>query len=271
MIQELKLFQQSISSIWRDSYISKNLLKAHLDFNNDAASRGVVSINNTIDWIIKRVPNKASILDLGSGPGLYAIELAKLGYKVTGVDFNKSSIEYAIDNNHIEGKTEYIYGDYLNESLNNSIYDSVLMIYCDFGALIPSEQEKILKKIYSLLPKDGVFIFDVFGKRLADIKKDKRNWYYSNGGDFWRENPYIMLEEVKNFPNSQAIGARYILIDEVTKEKTDYIMWDQYYDEKQIKTLLENNGFLVEEIEHSLVKENQFISNDVMFIKAKKI
>ena len=35
------------------------------------------------------------ILDLGCGPGLYASRLARLGHRVTGIDFSPASIRYA--------------------------------------------------------------------------------------------------------------------------------------------------------------------------------
>ena len=269
MIEELQLFQRSTSSIWTDEYISKNLLSAHLDLNNYGASRSKATLDKTLNWIKKTIPEGSNVLDLGCGPGLYDVELASWGCYVTGIDFNSESIRYAEKEKNVPGKTKYEYGNYLEKDFNGK-YESVLMIYCDFGALIPSEQTKVLKKIHSCLTEKGIFIFDIFRKGLLDSKKEKRNWYYSNGNDFWRKQPYLMLEEIKYYLDYKAVGTRNIVIDETTKKEEEYIMWDQYYDEETIGKLLGQNGFVINEIKLDLVGKNQFTSNDVMFIRAEK-
>lgn len=53
-------------------YIAKNMLAAHLDLNNDAASRNLKTIKKTIRWIETKIPKKGRVLDLGCGPGLYS-------------------------------------------------------------------------------------------------------------------------------------------------------------------------------------------------------
>ena len=165
---------------------------------------------------------------------------------MTGIDFNKESIRYAEKENHVPGKTKYKYGNYLEKDFGEK-YECAMMIYCDFGALIPSEQAKVLKKVHNCLAEKGIFIFDIFRRGLLDSKKEKRNWYYSKGDDFWRKQPYLMLEEIKHFSNYGAIGTRNIVIDETTKKEDEYIMWDQYYNEETIGKLLGQNGFAINE------------------------
>jgi 2-polyprenyl-3-methyl-5-hydroxy-6-metoxy-1,4-benzoquinol methylase len=83
---ELKLFQRSENNIWTDEYVSKNLLKAHLDENSNAASRKYDLRINTINWINNMIKPNSRIIDFGCGPGLYAYELGKLGHTVFGMD-----------------------------------------------------------------------------------------------------------------------------------------------------------------------------------------
>jgi hypothetical protein len=63
------------------------------------------------------------------------------------------------------------------------------MIYCDFDALIPDEKKLLLKRLDNLLDENGVFIFDVFGKDELKNQQEKRNWYISDGNDFWSKEP----------------------------------------------------------------------------------
>jgi 2-polyprenyl-3-methyl-5-hydroxy-6-metoxy-1,4-benzoquinol methylase len=159
---ELKLFQRSNESIWTDEYISKSLLEAHLDESSDGASRKPFRRKNIVNWINSKIKPNSKIIDLGCGPGLYAYELGKLEHNVMGIDFNKESINYAERNRYIKGIVEYKYSNYIKDKIDGK-YNVAMMIYCDFGALIPNEQKILLQKISNLLTDDGIFVFDVFG------------------------------------------------------------------------------------------------------------
>ena len=100
-LERPELYKQSEINFWDDEYISKQLLKAHLDTNFEGASRNFNFIEDSVNWIVT-VANPANypkLLDLGCGPGLYAEKFAQKGYKVTGIDFSKRSINYAQNRN----------------------------------------------------------------------------------------------------------------------------------------------------------------------------
>jgi 2-polyprenyl-3-methyl-5-hydroxy-6-metoxy-1,4-benzoquinol methylase len=261
--KELTLFQRSKETIWTDGYIGKSLLKAHLDESNNGASRKAELRIKTINWIHNNIKPNASILDLGCGPGLYSYELGKLGHKVLGIDFNKESINYAKENKTIENMVEYQYGNYLEDKINGT-YDAIIMIWCDFGALIPKEQELLLEKIKGLLKDDGVFIFDVFNE-LTNNPNEGKTWNIFDGDDFWNKEPYILLEETKHFDT--AVGRKYILIDKNNGKIKKFILWDQYYNENSINKLLENSGFKIEGINEKLLEG---MEEEILVIKCCK-
>lgn len=268
-LSELKLYQRSSNFIWTDQYISKNMLAAHLSFDNDAASRNIKTIERTIDWIIDKIPKNGRVLDLGCGPGLYASLLAKKGYKVTGIDISQKSISYAKAKASDENlQVDYQCADYIMDDIGIE-YDAVICIYCDFGALTADEQSLFLNKVHDALSDEGIFIFDVFKTGLCGNMQEHRDWGYSDEGGFWCEGPHFLLEEVKHFADQKAWGSRTIIIEE-GKSPREYITWDNYYTEDGIKQLLYNNGFDVLSINNKLIDKNEFTSNDVMFIEAKK-
>jgi SAM-dependent methyltransferase len=244
---ELKLFQRSRESIWTDDYISQSLLKAHLDESTDGASRKYSARMKMIDLIHSKAKPQSHILDLGCGPGLYAYELAKLGHTVFGIDFNKASIDYAQNHQHINDFTEYKYANYLKDTIGGT-YNLAMMIYCDFGALIPDEQKVLLKKVHDALSDDGIFIFDVFGKNEMEKLENKRSWSMSEGNVFWSDQPYFLMKEQKIF-ESESVGAtRYFLINKIAGMPKEFILWDHYYDDDSIKTLMAENGLETIEI-----------------------
>ena len=262
--EKLNLFQRNNYSIWTDKYISKQLLKCHLDDSVDGASRSFNKRTKILNFINQNIDPESKILDLGCGPGLIDFELGKLGHKILGVDFNMESVDYANQNKKLKN-IEYVYKNYLTEDLKEK-YDVILMIYCDFGALIPSEQKVLLNKIYNLLTDNGVFIFDVF--KLSCVKesvKSFKDWNFSNGNDFWNKDPYLLLEEVEFFEKENTIGRRYFIIDQKNNEVKEFILWDQYYDKNSVNKLLLENKFKIKKTnDHLLSDENS------MFIISEK-
>ena len=223
-----------------------------------------------MNWIESIAEGKKKMLDLGCGPGLYAFAFAEKGYSVTGIDISSLSIEYAKKQAKLEKKNiEFICADYLKKRVDNK-YDIVTCIYCDFGALIPKEQMVFLKNAYKALNNNGSIILDVFGKGICRSKKEYRKWQYVGGKDFWSQKPHYLLEESIHFKEQKVWGNRTIVIEE-KEESKEYITWDHYYSEEEITELLKENRFNVIEIKNNIVSKNDFTSNDVMFIKARKI
>jgi SAM-dependent methyltransferase len=252
---ELKLFQRNETSIWTDDYLSKSLLKSHLDDYPDGASRKGKVFEDTLKWINSKINKNSKIIDFGCGPGLYSYRLGMLGHDVLGIDFNKESIRYAQENKIISMKTEFIYGNFLNESIDRK-FDVAIFICFEFGALIPAEQILILNKIYNLLEVNGILLLDCFGeKRIEKEYKEGKNWHISNGGGFWSNEPYFLMEETIYYREEKAVGRRYYIVNQITKEIKEFILWDQYYDKNSIKTLIEKNGFKVLEVKEGIVED----------------
>jgi SAM-dependent methyltransferase len=239
------------------------MLEAHLNESHDGASRTREKRMKTINWINSKIKPNSTIIDLGCGPGLYSYELGKLGHKVFGIDINTKSIKYAQENNYIKGAVEYKHYNYLEDSIEGK-YNVAIMIYCDFGALIPDEQKLLLDKLDNILENDGIFIFDIFGKNEIMKHKESRSWYTSKGGYFWSEDPYFLMEEKKLFKDT--LGTRYFLVNHLNNKINEFILWDQYYDDESIKELLFKNDFEVMEINNNVLGSEE----EILFIIAKK-
>jgi SAM-dependent methyltransferase len=265
-INELGLFQRSNEAIWTDEHIAKTLLEAHLDESYDAASRKSENREIILNWINKKIKPASKILDLGCGPGLYVYELGKMGHYVLGIDFNKASYDYAKENKTIEKHIEYKYSDYVKDTLTGE-FNLAIMIFCDFGALIPSEQTVLLKKIEDVIVNDGIFIFDVFGLSVMESIQENRSWTISQGEDFWSNEPYILNKEIKKYEIENTIGTRYYLTNQNSGRIKEFILWDQYYNELSITKLLNDNGFDVIEINKDLINYKE----ETLLVMAKKI
>jgi SAM-dependent methyltransferase len=262
---ELTLFQRCKEIIWTDEHISKTLLEAQLDKSTNAGSRKPENRKIIVNWINENIKPSSRIIDLGCGPGLYSYELGKLGHYVLGIDFNKASYDYAKENKAIENIVEYKYSDYLKDKFTGK-YNLAMMIFCDFSALIPNDQIVLMNKIKNLLDDDGIFIFDVFGLSVMENINESRHWTISQGNDFWSNESYLLNTEIKKYGDVNTIGTRYCLINQNTGKIKEFILWDQYYNEKSIKKLMEDNGFDVIKINKKLINYKE----ETLLVIAKK-
>ncbi len=268
MENALSLYQRSKNFLWTDKHIARQMLTFHLDTTNDAASRNEKTIDATVDWIDGVISKNSSILDLGCGPGLYSERLSQKNHTVTGIDISGRSIRYAKESAKRKNlRIRYYRQSYL-ESLPSGTFDAALCIYCDFGALTGDEQVVFLRNVSRSLRDDGVLLLDVFAHKLSDAKREERTWSYSDSNGFFSKKPHFILHESKYFQEANAWGTRDIIL-EAGKTK-EFITWDTMYSEESITALLRANGFTVEEIKTDLVRKNEFTSDDVLFVKAKK-
>ncbi len=257
------------ANIWTDPHVSQAMLSAHLDPDSDGASRMPNVINKTIDWVVEQCEGAKSILDLGCGPGLYATQLAAKRFSVTGLDINPVSIEYAKKSaRDSDLPIHYECGDYLSDPVEG-MYDVAICIYCDFGALLPSEQATFLSRVHEHLAKDGLFLFDMFGPCLSDRKCESRDWNYVSGSGFWASSSYFLLDESKHFSDQRAWATRTILLEE-RQDPKEFITWDHYFTESEIESLLATNGFDMKSTRGDLVETNDFTSDDVLFVASRK-
>ena len=178
-------YTQGTAQMWVDEYISTQLLQVHLNQHTDLASRKESTITQTIDWILDKADGSGlAILDLGCGPGLYAEKLARLGHRVTGVDFSAHSIEYA-KRSAQKKQLEicYRHQDYLLLDEENE-YDLVMMIFTDFGVLSPDQRASLLTNVHRALKPGGIFVLDVLNETIRADELGKRDWQLAESG-FW--------------------------------------------------------------------------------------
>nr|WP_314462196.1 class I SAM-dependent methyltransferase [uncultured Clostridium sp.] len=244
LLKRPELYQETSIPFWDEEYISKQMLKAHLDPEFNGASRKMDFIRKSAEWIAKTVPPKdyPMLLDLGCGPGIYGEFFAKSGFKVTGVDFSSRSIDYA-KKSAAEKKLNIVYfcQNYLSLELNGT-FDFAVMIYCDYGALSPEKRKIVLKQVYDHLKPGGKFLFDVFSLNEYDNFQEKQIWDIHQGNGFWREDEYTELKRCCKYPENATLE-QYVIISRT--EASVYYLWNTYYTEETLLKEAEESGFKV--------------------------
>lgn len=234
--------------MWTDPHISERMLRAHLDPATDAASRRPETIDRQVAWLARRfgLARGRSVLDLGSGPGLYAARLARIGARVVGVDVSRRSLEYARTVALEEDlPIRYIEADYL-ELPDLGRFDLVTLIWCDYGAMSPGQRIRLLRTIASSIQADGRLVLDVFGRAAFGGQEEMIELGRNLMGGFWAPKPYFGFHTNYRWNDEFVTLDRYDVIT-ATDHRTFY-SWTSYFDEASLTTELQAAGFEVEDV-----------------------
>jgi SAM-dependent methyltransferase len=233
---------------WDDPHISIQMLKAHLDPDIDAASRRSEAIDHSVKWLLETLSLKAgeTLLDLGCGPGLYASRFSRAGLQVTGVDYSRHSIDYAMKYaNENNLNILYRYQNYL-ELTDENQYDAAFLIYGDFCPLNPEQRAILLHNISRALKPSGRFVLDVSTRECRIKHGNKHDWRALESG-FWKPGPHLLLEDGFDYPE-QSIWLDQAVVIEADGEVSVYRNWFQDYTPETITSELAQHGFMVESL-----------------------
>lgn len=229
---------------WNDPYISQQMLKAHLNPNTDTASRKPETIDRSIAWITDQLMLECGshFLDLGCGPGLYAIRLARRGLEVTGIDFSPNSLEYARLQAHQENLSiNYVLQDYLTLDYDG-VFDAACLIYFDLGVFSKTNRERLLQRIARALKPGGNFVFDVVTGYYRSEVQAGMSWEICPSGGFWRPGAHMVLYQVFPYPEDRAYLDRYLVIND-SGGLTAYNVWEHYFTAEMLRSELILAGF----------------------------
>jgi len=268
--QKPEVYSKGTAEMWTDEYISDRLLEVHLNPNVELASRKAITIDETVEWILGKIPGeKLDILDLGCGPGLYAEKLAEKGHQVTGVDYSANSIRYAIGSAvSMKLDINYRQQNYL-ELEDENRYDLVMMIFTDFGVLMPDERERFLANVHRALKPGGRILFDVLNENFPVKEAGSRSWETAEKG-FWGGGSYLALTESFYYEEQRVTLTQHVVINE-SEEADAYRFWIHTFSDAELEELLSSHNFRNTECYGRLIPScDMYRSEDVTFCIASK-
>ena len=142
---------------WKELFADEDYLSIYSPY---------ITIDTTIKQInflvnqIKLNPTQ-NILDLCCGTGRHSLELARRGFKVTGLDWSKKFIKRARSSAESEGlSVNFIQGD-MRRIIETDYYDVIINMFTSFGYFEKDdENESVIKGIAEALKLNGIFVFD---------------------------------------------------------------------------------------------------------------
>ena len=200
--EEFALFNQLSDEWWNENGKFKILhqIKSH-------------RMSYILDQINNRNIRNLKILDVGCGGGIICEPLARLGAKVTGIDFVPNNIIAA----KIHSKKNKLKINYINKDIEKSKLDEKFDIILMFEVLEHLDNwKKTIKNIKKNLNKNGLIIISTINRNLLsklfaiNIAENILHWIPKGTHDYNKlikpeELKKILLKEKFNFNNIKGL------------------------------------------------------------------
>lgn len=269
------IFKRNMAK-WFEMYESK--LKQAYSRMNMTDQGWAQKTSMEVDFICSLIKGK-SIFDMGCGQGRHAIELARRGYNVTGIDFSESNIEAA---KRIAYKENILNVNFLSDDVRGirfgNKYDNIICLYDVVGSFADEkDNNKILKRAYENLNKGGLFILSVMNMELTNTVCHPHNFVSVE------DNPeaLIGLKASSTMQTSgEVFNPDFFIIDKDTglvyrKEQFDnnnelsaeYLIRDKRYTMNEITSLVESIGFTIEQKMYTSAGFSQSLTFDDIHAK----
>jgi SAM-dependent methyltransferase len=189
-------------------------------------ARAAVSLTNTQEG--------AKVLDACCGVGRHSIELARMGFAVTGIDLNPDYLEAAEASARAEGfSVNFVCQDVLRLDLGER-FDLAVNMYISFGYFDTEEENLLfLKNLHACLAPGGRLLVETLGKEHKARCFTENEWYEDEGVFVLAR--YAVTDDWSRLQN------RWIVIDGETRH--DYTFAQRLYCASEIKALFREAGF----------------------------
>ncbi len=142
------------------------------------------------NWIIKRINNNSTVLDVGCGDGTLCFKLSSCN-KVVGIDPSENSIKIANQNNTYDN-VSFINDDYLKYNFKEK-FDVIIFV----ASIHHMNMEKALLKAQRLLKKNGKIIIVGLAKPSTII---------DNIIELFRVIPSFIISKIKRNKTSEELN-----------------------------------------------------------------
>ncbi len=124
------------------------------------------------------LPPGSHLLDLACGQGRHAVELADMGFRVTGLDFSPVMLQMAVKRaNERNVDVSFVNGDMRDLPFPENHFDGVYSFYTSFGYFDDDDNFKVLKEVARVLKPGGRFLIEYANPLLFIGKLPEKHWF----------------------------------------------------------------------------------------------
>ncbi len=231
---------------WNNPDFSRRMLHEHLDESHGAASRVTTEREAQLAWMWDKLALAPAqrLLDVTCGPGLYALELARRGCQITGVDFGPAAIAHARQLAHAEGvaaQCVFVEQDIRQMDYSGAGFDAALFLYGQLSVFQRAETQMLLQKIASSLKPGGRLCVELLDQ--AKIDKKKSSWWFTDDKGLWGERPFLHLGERFWLEEENVSVDRFFIVDLETAVSHEINLCDQAYAADEMVQIMQQAGF----------------------------
>jgi SAM-dependent methyltransferase len=176
----------------------------------------------------------ARVLDLCCGPGRHAVELARRGMRVTGVDRTTRYLDQAARAARETGVDLALIQADMRSFVRPRGFDAALNLFTSFGYFEdPGEDEVVARNLLTSLEPGGRAVLDMYGKELLARDFRPRDW--SRHGDV------ILVEERTVRPGWDWISSEWTVLD--GSSRRSFRVEHRLYSGQELRALLLRAGF----------------------------
>ncbi|HEX2521098.1 MAG TPA: class I SAM-dependent methyltransferase [Terriglobia bacterium] len=210
------------------------------------------------------LPKESQVLDVACGHGRHAIELAKRGHHVMGIDLSERFIERARQASQLNELTnaEFLVGD-MRESYFVNRFDGAYSYFTSFGYFDDSDNKKILESVTKALVKGGMFLLETVNRdwTIHKVENQPRRWDEI-------EPDFFLLEDISFNAHTSRIHTKRIIFDKGQRRTVEYDI--KLYTHAELEDMLEEAGLQVVSTFGSKERIPYSVSSPRMIIVSKK-
>ena len=186
-----------------------------------------------------RVPVGARVLDAGCGLGAQTVELAARGYHMVGLDISATMISRAYDEAEDRGlQIDFIRGD-MRDITFEEPFDALLCWGTTFGYFSEEDNERTIRQFHCALRPNGMLLLEVVNRDFLISSQPNQVWFEVDGA--------VCMEETDFDYEASRLRVKRRVASHSGQQN------DRYYSVRlyalhEIRSLLERNGFRVDEI-----------------------
>ncbi len=233
---ELETINRQYDPVWKA--LKPDLVKTY----EEARGRFRRSLKHFCDLLQIEAPPR-DIVELACGSGIAAVELAKQGYNVIGIDCSPQAIEVAkMLSQHAGAKVRWRQDDMRSFRLDAPV-DYVLLWDVVFGIFGSAEEDaKVLQRISEALRPGGRCLFQFYNKDFAIHHGIENCYYYDHHQDIF------MLDSA-----NQELSITRIKLYSVEE-------WQRMLDRVKMKVIIEASSRFPEDPQHGPARVDYLVA-----------
>jgi SAM-dependent methyltransferase len=243
-----KAGQRRKARLWWEELFNDDYLHAMERVTDDQIGREVHFIEESLG-----VERGGALLDLACGTGRHAVELARRGYEVVGLDLSLAMLARAgEDAQERDAKLNFVQGDMRDMTFEEQ-FDGVYCWNTSFGYFEEEKNAQVVDRIHRALKSGGLFLLDVVNRDFLVRQSPSLAWFEGDG--------CVCMDEMSvDFITSRMKVKRTMMLDDGRSQEIEYSL--RIYSLHELGRVLHEHGFTVREVSGRISTPGVFFGAD---------